>query len=94
MDNSIIETDAQTLHAKLDLILAKVASPGRFLTVARAAEYTDLSQESIRRLLAAGKLTALRPVRGKILIDRRQLESMVLTSTTTPRTGRGRAMPK
>jgi excisionase family DNA binding protein len=65
----------------------------RFLTVADAAVYTGLSQESIRRLLARGRLHALRPVRGRVLIDRHELEALVLTSTATPRTGRGRRGP-
>jgi excisionase family DNA binding protein len=61
----------------------------RFFTVAQAATYTALSEDSIRAMLAGGKLTALRPVRGRILIDRRQLDAVVLSSTGRLRTGRG-----
>jgi hypothetical protein len=62
----------------------------RFLDVQSAARFTSLSPESIRRLLSAGKLTPLRPVRGRVLIDRLQLESYVAGSVQTLRRGRGR----
>ncbi len=61
----------------------------RFLSVKRAAEYTSLSEATIRRLLGGGKLTSLRPCKGKILIDRHQLDAVVVSSTAMPRTGRG-----
>jgi|SRR6185369_10226171 len=64
--------------------------PRRFFTVANAAAYTDLSIESIRRLICSGKLTALRPVRGRILVDRQELEALVRASTAPTRTGRGK----
>jgi excisionase family DNA binding protein len=83
----------QTVEAKLDAVLLAIRQQSevpRFLSVERAATYTSLSPESIRRLLAAGKLTALRPVRGRVLIDRQQLESYVLAADTRTRTGRGR----
>jgi hypothetical protein len=62
----------------------------RFFSVERAAAHSDLSPESIRRLLNAGKLTALRPVRGRVLVDRVQLESYIAGSAQTLRRGRGR----
>ena len=46
------------------------APPPRFLTVGHAAEYADLSQESIRRMIAARKLTALR--RSRVLCAQRE----------------------
>lgn len=61
----------------------------RFLTVAGAAAYCSLSQASLRREIAAGRLTAYRPRRGRILLDRRQLEALVTGSDQRPRTGRG-----
>ena len=63
----------------------------RFLGIGEAAAHVGLSDESIRRLIAAGKLTPLRPVRGKVLLDRLELENYVLNSTSIPRTGRGMA---
>jgi excisionase family DNA binding protein len=87
-----VSPQIQGIHQKLDLLIHETRQANqRFLGVADAAGLAGLSIESIRRLLAAGKLTALRPVRGKILIDRRELESMVLNSTATPKLGRGRA---
>lgn len=64
----------------------------KFLSIKSAAEYADLSQETIRKLLAMGKLTALRPVRGKILINRTELENLISSSTSTPRNSRGAAL--
>ena len=83
--------DLAVIDAKLDAILARApAAEQRFLTVDNAATYSGLSSESVRRLLSAGKLTALRPVKGRIVIDRVQLDSFVLASDQRPRTGRGR----
>jgi len=61
----------------------------RYLTVASAAVYSALSEDSIRGLLSGNKLTALRPVPGRILIDRRELDALLLSSTHRPRQGRG-----
>ncbi len=66
------------------------ALPKRYLTVANAAAYCDLSEESIRRLISSRKLTAHRPVRGRVLVDRQELDAVIRNSTTMPRNGRGR----
>jgi excisionase family DNA binding protein len=93
MTVEVVNSDLASIEAKLDLLLQRTNGcfNSRFMTVIRAAEYANLSEESVRRLLASGKLTALRPIRGRILIDRNQLESLVLTATATPRTGRGKS---
>jgi hypothetical protein len=70
-------------------IAVEIAIKQRFFGVAASAAYCDLSKKSIRRLLAAGKLTALRPVRGRVVIDQRELDSLILGSTKQPRDGRG-----
>jgi hypothetical protein len=40
-------------------------------------------------MISSGKLTALRPVKGRIVIDRDELDSVVRASTAAPRKGRG-----
>lgn len=65
------------------------AAPGRFLTIDAAATHSGLSPESIRRMISSGKLTPLRPVKGRVLLDRLELESVVRSSDSRPRTGRG-----
>ena len=62
----------------------------RFLSVKNAALYCDLSEESLRRLCKQGKLTELRPVGGRIIIDRMELDAFILSCSETPRKGRGR----
>ena len=64
----------------------------RFLSLKLAASYVDLSVKTLRNFIAAGKLTPRRPCKGKILLDRIELESLVSGSTATPRKGRGRAI--
>jgi len=64
-------------------------APTRWFSLKLAAEYTSLSEKSLRQLVNSGKLTARRPVRGKILIDRVELDSLIASATATPRTGRG-----
>ena len=66
-----------------------VLAPARFLTIAGAAERTSLSPATIRRLLAMGKLTALRPARGRVLVDVHELDRFVLNSSNPIRRGRG-----
>lgn len=62
----------------------------RWLSVEGAAEYCSLSSKSVRNLIAGGKLTPSRAVRGKILIDRRQLDAVLLAECGKQlRTGRG-----
>jgi excisionase family DNA binding protein len=47
----------------------------RWLSVEAAARYTSLGQKSVRNLVANGTLTPSRAVRGKVLIDRLQLDA-------------------
>jgi hypothetical protein len=79
---------AAAIAAKLADQLASKPAP-RYLTVAAAAEYVCLSQDSIRAMLDARRLTPLRPVAGRIVIDRRELDAVIQSSTRRPRTGRG-----
>ncbi|PQO40376.1 DNA-binding protein [Bremerella cremea] len=78
------------MQATLRQLMSRESVPQRFLTISSAARFTDLSEESIRRLIASRKLTAHRPVRGRVLIDRLELESLIRGSVKTPRRGRGR----
>jgi excisionase family DNA binding protein len=78
---------AEALARKLADQLATPAP--RYLSVLQAARYAGLSADSIRNLLAGGKLKALRPVPGRVLIDRRELDAFILGSTSRPRRGRG-----
>lgn len=80
----------EALHAKLDRLLERTAQPQRFLSIRSAAAYSDLSTDSIRRLLERGDLTAHRPVKGRVLLDRLELDRVILGSTTRPVNGRGR----
>lgn len=79
------------LHDDLQNMASREGVPQRFLTISSAARFTDLSEESIRRLIASQKLTAHRPVRGRVLIDRLELESLIRRSVQNPRRGRGRS---
>ena len=86
MSTPTLESIAETLEALLE---RTAVSDQRFFTIDGAARYAGLSAESIRRLLSAGKLQPLRPLKGRILIDRVQLDSFILSATSRPRTGRG-----
>jgi hypothetical protein len=85
------EKDLKTLANRISKELVKRISPetSRFLTVASAANYCSLSEDSIRGMLLAGKVVALRPVNGRVLIDKRLLEAAVLSSTKRARRHRG-----
>ena len=60
-----------------------------FLTIKNAAQYCDLSEETLRRLCNSNKLTALRPVNGRIVIAREELDAYIRSCDHTPRKGRG-----
>ncbi len=80
------------LGQKFESLSASLASaPRRYLTIKSAARYADLSEESVRRMISAGKLTAYRPVRGRVLIDRQEFDAAIRASVTKPRSGRGRS---
>lgn len=90
-----MRVNVEATAERLDAVLKRLDRPERrFLGVADAAAYASLSDESVRRLLSAGKLAALRPIKGKILIDRLELDSLVLSSGAKVRTGRGLATRK
>lgn len=83
-------TQGETLKAiaeRLDALLER--TPQRFLSLASAARYCDLSEDSLRRLIERRDLTAHRPVRGKILIDRMQLDALILGAAGEVRGSRG-----
>jgi excisionase family DNA binding protein len=52
----------------------------RFVSIVGAAVRVGVSPTTIREWLKAGRLTALRPIGVKILIDVEQLDSLVLNS--------------
>lgn len=63
----------------------------RWLGVAAAAEYAGLCAASIRELVARGVLTAHRPMSGRVLIDRHEIDAVFAGATRTPRVRRGTA---
>jgi len=73
--------------AKLDTMSDR--APQRFFSIASSAAYSDLSQDSIRRMIERGDLTPHRPVKGKILIDRQELDNLILGSSGPVRGSRG-----
>ena len=74
-------SDLKTIDRKLDELLGRQAAGElRFLPIPAAAAYAGISNESIRRMLASRRLTTFRPVRGRIVVDRHELEAVVLES--------------
>jgi hypothetical protein len=83
--SALVEQIAERVAERLAGTPAK-----RFLSVPEASAYSTLSEDAIRSLLAGGKLTACRPVRGRVVIDKRELDCLILSSTDRPRCGRGK----
>jgi hypothetical protein len=64
--------------ARLDTLVSRLDAPGpRWLSVEAAAAYTSTSTKSIRRLIGMGKLTPRRVLRGKVLLDRHEIDSVI-----------------
>jgi len=75
----------ESIETKLDTLLEQQKyRPGnrRYMAVTEAAEYAGISNESIRRLLATKKLTAYRPVPGRVVVDRLELDALIRGSAT------------
>jgi len=88
--NAATAEQFERIEGKLDKLLARAAAPPvRWLTVEGAAHYSSMSADSIRRMLSSGTLQPHRPRKGRILIDSRQLDSVIQGSTARPRAGRG-----
>jgi hypothetical protein len=86
------ELDLDTLVERLATAVTErlgAAAARRYFSIAAAAAYTGLSADSIRGLITTDKLTAYRPVPGRVLVDRRELDSLIQASTKRPRRGRG-----
>ena len=79
------------IEAKLDSMSKRESfgSDRGYLSVKRAALYCDLSQKTLRRFIAGGRLTAYRPAKGKILIKRSELDAFIDQCTRKVRSGRG-----
>jgi excisionase family DNA binding protein len=88
LDNGDLDALADALADRLTERAAAIATQ-RYFSVADAAVYTGLSQDSIRTLLAGARLTGYRPLVGRVLIDRRELDALIQASTRAPRQGRG-----
>lgn len=75
---------------RLDQIAERLESgPVRYLTIDGAAAYCGLSAKSIRRLVSRGELEVMRPVKGRLLVDRHAIDSLCLSSKRSVRRGRG-----
>ena len=85
--NELAAIVAEKLTDRLSSIVARPIQ--RFVTIADAAIRVGVSEDSIRRLISTGKLTALRPIKGRIVLDVNQLDAHVLSSDSRPRKGRG-----
>jgi len=72
--------DLDALDRKIDLLLARDSAQQRFLSLADAARYSGISVESIRRMVASGQITPLRPVPGRVVVDREQLDAVILAT--------------
>jgi excisionase family DNA binding protein len=63
----------------------------RWLSVDLAAEYCSSSPSTIRRAIRSGRISAHRLCRGKILVDRLELDAVLTAATGYLRAGRGLA---
>lgn len=89
--------DTTTTDERLGAIeahLAKIAEeggvpPARFLSIEAAATYSGISAVSLRRLISAGKIERYTPIKGRVVVDRLELENYVRSCTVRARTGRG-----
>lgn len=80
----------ERIEQRLAEALNRPAIIPQWFTISDAASYCRLSEESVRKLVNTGMLTARRPVKGRLLISRIELDDLIRNSTSSPRSGRGR----
>lgn len=61
----------------------------RWLPFEAAATYSGLSVKSLRRLCSSGKLVPRRPLKGRVVLDRLEIDTLIDGATAQPRVGRG-----
>lgn len=64
-------------------LVSRLQSP--WLTVSAAAAHTGLSRSAIRALVDTGKLTGYPLLRGKLLVSREELDSVIRASARKKR---------
>jgi excisionase family DNA binding protein len=52
----------------------------RFLSLTEASLYSSLSLSTLRRLVEGGKLSSYRPTGRRVLLDRQELDRLILAS--------------
>jgi excisionase family DNA binding protein len=52
----------------------------RFLSLTEASLYSSLSLSTLRRLVEGGKLSRYRPTGRRVLLDRQELDRLILAS--------------
>ncbi|MBU4443712.1 helix-turn-helix domain-containing protein [bacterium] len=72
-----ILTRVKAIENKLNCIYSK------FFTVKEASEYLRISESKLRKLIGAGKIPINR-IDGKILLNRRALDYLILTGSAKP----------
>ena len=89
--NGVLEHLNKTVKLSLETALSRIlAKPERgYLSVKNGALYSDLSEKTLRRFISAGRLKAYRPARGKILVKKTELDTLIQQSTKPIRRGRG-----
>lgn len=60
-----------------------IDSSKKFLTIKEAATYLSLCYESVRRIIAAGRINVHRPLPGKTLISTAELDSYMRSSVNS-----------
>ncbi len=71
----------EKLDHKIDLLGKSLNS--KWLTVGESAIYCRISQSKMRKLIGAGKIPINR-IDGKILLNRRELDYLILTGSARP----------
>lgn len=67
----------------------RIRTAKKYATIAEVADFTGLSEGTIRNLLTMRELTAYRPVPGRIVLDLQEVEKFVRDSAERP-SARGR----
>jgi len=78
-----MELTAEILRKLEHLEKCIIGMQSKWFTVNEAAEYCRISESKMRKLIGSGKIP-IHKIDGKILLNRRELEYLILTGSARP----------
>ena len=70
----------ESIADKLDQLLERQATPARWLPIPADVAYSGVGRETLRKMLRDRRLTAYRPSPRRVVVDREQIDRVILAT--------------